>query len=159
MEQFTIRFAEEKDTALVVQFIRDLAEYEHMSGEVAATEELLHESLFVTSVAEAIIGEEDGTPVAFALFFKNFSTFLGRPGLYLEDIFVRESYRSKGYGTAIFRFLAALAAERRYGRMEWACLDWNEPSIAFYKKMGARPMDTWTVYRLDADGIKAFIAE
>jgi len=150
MNTFTIRFAAEPDTALILRFIRELAEYERMSDEVSATEELLYDSLFVTCVAEAVIGEEDGAPAAFALFFKNFSTFLGRPGLYLEDIFVRPPYRGKGYGTAILRFLAVLARERQYGRMEWACLDWNQPAITFYKQLGARAMDEWTVYRLDS---------
>jgi GNAT superfamily N-acetyltransferase len=148
LPDFKIRFAEQKDVALILRFIKELAEYEHMSDEVVATEELLTQFLFHQKKAEVIIGEYQQEPVCFGLFFHNFSTFLGRPGIYLEDLYVKPEMRGKGFGTAILSFLAKLTMERSCGRLEWACLDWNEPSIKFYKQMGARSMDEWTVYRL-----------
>jgi GNAT superfamily N-acetyltransferase len=148
IEDFQIRFASPEDVGLILQFIKDLAEYEHMSDQVAANEELLMEFIFRQKKAEVIIGEYQQEPVCFALFFHNFSTFLGRPGIYLEDLFVKPSMRGKGFGKAIFSFLSRLVEERNCGRLEWACLDWNEPSIQFYKKMGAAPMEDWTVYRI-----------
>lgn len=148
INDFNIRFATEEDLGLILQFIKDLAEYEHMSDQVVATEELLKEYLFQQKKAEVIIGEYQQKPVSFALFFHNFSTFLGRPGIYLEDLFVKPEMRGKGFGKATLSFLSKLVEERNYGRLEWACLDWNEPSIRFYKKIGAKPMDDWTVYRI-----------
>jgi GNAT superfamily N-acetyltransferase len=150
-DDFQIRFAEPMDTPLILQFIRELAEYEHMEHEVVATEELLQEYLFQQKKAEVIIGEYQQQPVCFALFFHNFSTFLGRPGIYLEDLYVNPAMRGKGFGTAMLAFLQKLVKERNYGRLEWACLDWNEPSIRFYKQLGARPMEEWTVYRIQEE--------
>lgn len=147
-EQFKIRFAEEKDVKLILDFIKELADYEKLLSEVVATEEILMDSLFVRKAAEVIIGEHDGEPVGFALFFHNFSTFLGRPGIYLEDLYVRPEMRGKGYGKILLSYLAKLALERNCGRFEWWCIDWNEPSINFYKSIGAVPMDEWTVYRV-----------
>ncbi|MDU5082671.1 GNAT family N-acetyltransferase [Tissierella sp. P1] len=147
-EHFKIRFAEEKDVKLILHFIKELADYEKLLHEVVATEEILMDSLFIRKSAEVIIGEHDGEPVGFALFFHNFSTFLGRPGIYLEDLYVRPEMRGKGYGKIFLSFLAKLAIERNCGRFEWWCIDWNEPSINFYKSIGAVPMDEWTVYRV-----------
>jgi len=144
----TFRPAEEKDTALLLTFIRALAEYEHMLDQVVATEAILKEWLFDRKVAEAFFALEGETEVGFALYFHNFSTFLGRGGIYLEDLFVLPEHRGKGYGKAILRRLAQIARERGCGRLEWACLDWNKPSIDFYLSLGAVPMDEWTVYRV-----------
>lgn len=152
-KNFKIRFAEEKDIPLILEFIRELAEYEKMLNEVTATEELLRESIFERKAAEVIIGEYEGAPVSFALFFHNFSTFLGKPGIYLEDLYVRPELRGKGIGKAMLSFLAGLAIERKCGRPEWWCLDWNEPSIRFYRKLGAVPMDEWTVYRVCGEAL------
>lgn len=145
---FKIRFAELKDVSLILEFIKELAEYEKMLDEVVATEEILKEFLFERKTAEVIIGEFQDKPVCFALFFYNFSTFLGRPGIYLEDLFVKPEMRGKGIGKIMISFLAKLAIERKCGRLEWWCLDWNEPSIDFYKHLGATTMDDWTVYRI-----------
>ncbi len=150
-EKLSFRFATPSDTPLVLSFIRDLAEYEHMLDQVSATEELLHEWLFVQKKAEVLFALADGREVGFALFFHNFSTFLGKAGLYLEDLFVKPAHRGKGYGKAILKKLAQLAVERGCGRLEWWCLDWNEPSIRFYRSLGAEPMDDWTVYRITGD--------
>jgi len=144
----TFRFAQERDTALILWFIRQLAEYEKMLDEVVADEELLRRQLFEEKHAEVIFALEDGKEVGFALFFHNFSTFLGRAGLYLEDLYVCPEYRGKGYGKALLQKLAAIAVERGCGRLEWWCLDWNTPSIEFYKSLGSLPMDEWTVYRM-----------
>lgn len=143
-----VRFADGNDAGLILAFIRELADYENLLAEVTATEELLRKTLFEDRKAEVIIGEVDGEPVAFALFFSNFSTFLGKPGLYLEDLYVKEGYRGYGFGKQLLSFLANLVIVRDYGRLEWWCLDWNKPSIDFYRKMGAEPMDEWTVFRL-----------
>ena len=148
MNDFKLRFAEPKDAALILGFIKELAEYERMSKDVVATEEVLKESLFERRMAEVIIGEYKDKPVSFTLFFHNFSTFLGRPGLYLEDLYVKPEMREKGIGKIILSFLAKLAIDRKCGRLEWSCLDWNEPSVKFYKQLGATPMDDWTVYRV-----------
>ena len=153
------RFAEERDVPLILFFIRSLAEYENMADEVVATEELLREWIFVRQKAEVIFALEDGREVGFALFFHNFSTFLGRAGIYLEDLYVLPPYRGRGYGKGLIRVLARIAAERGCGRLEWWCLDWNKPSIDFYISMGAEPMDQWTVYRMAGDGLKAFAKE
>lgn len=148
-----IRFAAEEDIPLIFRFIQGLAEYEHMMGDVTATEEILRDSLFRRKAAEVAIAELDGEPVGFALFFHNFSTFLGKPGIYLEDLFVLPEARGFGVGKALLSFLAKLAVERDCGRLEWSCLNWNQPSIDFYKSMGARPMDQWTVYREDGQAL------
>lgn len=149
LDKFKIRYTTEEDIPLILDFIKGLAEYEKMLDLVEATEEILKESLFEEKHAEVVIGEYDKKPAAFALYFHNFSTFVGRPGLYLEDIFVRPEYRGKGIGSIMLSFLAKLAVDRRCGRFEWWCLDWNEPSIEFYKKLGATPMDEWTTFRVD----------
>ncbi len=154
MSEVTFRYAEEKDTGLVLEFIRGIAAYEKLLDEVVATEESLHEWMFEKKLVEVIFAEAEGDTVGFALFFQNFSTFVGRAGLYLEDIFVKPQYRKKGYGKAIFRKLAQIAVERGCQRFEWVCLDWNQPSIDFYRSMGAVPMDEWTIYRLSGDAIR-----
>ena len=146
-----IRFANENDLALILDFIKQLATYEKMLDEVVATEELLREWLFVRKVAEVIFIMEDDVEVGFALFFHNFSTFLGKAGIYLEDLFVKPEYRGKGYGKALIKKLASIAVERGCGRLEWSCLDWNQPSIDFYLSLGAEAMDEWTVYRVAGD--------
>ncbi len=150
----TFRFAQPEDAALILRFIRGLAEYEKMTDEVVATEELLREWIFEKGKAEVLFAVADGTEVGFALFFHNFSTFLGRAGIYLEDLFVLPEHRGHGYGKALLKRLAAITVERGCGRLEWSCLDWNAPSIAFYKSMGAVPMDEWTVYRLTGETLK-----
>ena len=147
----TFRPAEPADTDLILTFIRLLAEYEHMADQVVATRELLEKQLFVQKNAEVLFAVADGEEVGFALYFYNFSTFLGRSGLYLEDLFVKSQYRGRGYGKAILQELARIAVARGCGRMEWWCLDWNQPSIDFYRSLGAEPMDEWTVYRLTGD--------
>lgn len=152
-EDFKIRFAKEKDVALILDFIKELADYEKLLHEVVATEEILMESLFVRKAAEVIIAEYKGEPIGFALFFHNFSTFLGRPGIYLEDLYIRPEMRGRGYGKTLLSFLARLALERNCGRFEWWCIDWNEPSIEFYKSIGAEPMDEWTVYRVHGNAL------
>lgn len=154
LDDFTLRFAEAKDVALILEFIKELAIYEKMLAEVVATEEVLLESLFERNMAEVIIGEYKEKPVAFALFFHNFSTFLGKPGIYLEDLYVRPEMRGKGIGNTMLSFLAKLAVQRNCGRLEWSCLDWNEPSIQFYKHIGAVPMDDWTVYRVQDEKLE-----
>ena len=148
MPELTFRFAEERDCALILQFIQGLAEYERMADQVIATEALLQEWVFEKKKAEVLFACEDGREVGFALFFHNFSTFLGRAGIYLEDLFVLPEHRGKGFGKAILQQLAKIAVERDCGRLEWACLDWNRPSIDFYLSLGAAPMDEWTTYRL-----------
>lgn len=153
LKDFTLRFAEVNDLPLILDFIRGLADYENMSEEVVATEEILRESLFERKMAEVIIGECKNEPVGFALFFHNFSTFLGRPGIYLEDLYVKPEMRGKGIGASILSFLAKLAIDRKCGRLEWACLDWNEPSIKFYKQLGAVALDDWTVYRVKDEAL------
>jgi GNAT superfamily N-acetyltransferase len=154
MDNFKIRFALEKDTALILEFIKELAAYENLSNNVTATEEVLRESLFSRNIAEVIIAEYDGKPEGFALFFHNFSTFLGLPGIYLEDIYVKPEMRGKGIGKRLLSYLAELVVERNCGRLEWACLDWNEPSIRFYNQLGAVVMDDWSVYRLSGEALK-----
>lgn len=152
MANCTFRSAAPGDEELILSLIRGLAEYEHMSDQVVATPELLREWLFEKKKAEVIFAVHEGKTVGFALFFHNFSTFLGRAGIYLEDLFVLPEERGNGYGKALLKHLAHLAVERGCGRLEWACLDWNQPSIDFYTKgMKAVPMDEWTVYRLTGD--------
>ena len=150
----TFRYANQSDTALILQFIRALADYEKMSEEVIATEELLNEWLFDKKNAEVIFAIKDEIEVGFALFFHNFSTFLGRSGLYLEDLYVKPEYRGFGYGKSILKKLAQIAVERGCGRLEWSCLDWNQPSINFYLSLGAEPMSDWTGYRLAGNTLK-----
>lgn len=145
------RTAEKEDVSLILRFIRELAEYEGLADEVVATEDLLREWLFEKNKAEVIFALDSGKEVGFALFFHNFSTFLGRAGIYLEDLYVMPEYRGRGYGKGLIRRLAAIAKERGCGRLEWWCLDTNRPSIDFYLSLGARPMDEWTVYRLTGD--------
>jgi len=147
-ENFTIRFAEKSDMALILNFIRELADYENLLDEVVATEEVLMDSLFHRKAAEVIIGEYNGEPIGFALFFHNFSTFLGKPGIYLEDLYIKLEMRGNGYGRTLLAFLADLALKRNCGRFEWWCLDWNKSSIDFYKSIGAISMEDWTVYRM-----------
>lgn len=144
----TFRPAERKDVPLILDFIRALAEYERMADQVVADEATLEEWLFDRGKAEVIFAVLEEKEVGFALFFHNFSTFLGRAGIYLEDLFVLPEYRGRGVGKAILKRLAALAVERGCGRLEWWCLDWNAPSIAFYRSLGAEPMSDWTVYRI-----------
>ena len=144
-------FAERSDTEEILYFIKELADYEHMLDEVVADTKTLEHWLFDEKKAEVIFAMQDGVKVGFALFFHNFSTFLGRAGIYLEDLFVKPEYRGKGYGKALFTQLAKIAVERGCGRLEWWCLDWNKPSIDFYKSMGAVPMEDWTVYRIAGD--------
>ena len=154
-----IRPAALADVPVILQLIRDLAEYEKLSHEVRATSEMLEKWLFGQQpVAEVLIAEWEGTPRGFALFFHNFSTFLGKPGFFLEDLYVEPGFRGRGIGKALLLHLARLAVERGYGRVEWSVLDWNEPSIGFYRSLGARPMDDWTVYRL-ADESLAYLAD
>ena len=153
------RPAEEKDTALLLTFICALADYEHMLDDVVATEEILSDWLFERRVAEAFFAVEDGVEVGFALYFHNFSTFLGRGGIYLEDLFVLPEHRGKGYGKAILTRLAQIARERGCGRLEWAYFDWNKPSIDFYLSLGAKPMDEWTVYRVSGEALTQLAGE
>lgn len=159
VENFNLRFAEEKDAALILEFINGLAHYENLTEEVVATEEILREFLFEKKMAEVIIGEYNGESVGFALFFHNFSTFLGRPGIYLEDLYIKPEMRRKEFGKIILSFLGKLAIERNCGRVEWSCLDWNEPSIKFYKQMGAVPMEEWTVYRVTGKDLNGLASE
>ena len=150
-----IRFAQPGDEGTILGFIHGLADYENMSADVVATEELLREWIFEKQKAEVLFAEMDGKEVGIALFFHNFSTFLGRAGIYLEDLFVLPEYRGKGCGTALLKRLAQITVERGCGRLEWSCLDWNKPSIDFYLSLGAKPMDEWTVYRLTGETLKA----
>jgi GNAT superfamily N-acetyltransferase len=151
-----IREATEADVPLILQFIRDLAEYERLADRVTATEEQIRRTLFGNPrFAEVLIAEEDGAPAGFALFFHNYSTFLGQPGIYLEDLFVREEMRGRGIGKALLARLARIARERGCGRVEWAVLDWNAPSIAFYRSIGAISLDDWMIMRLTGDEMEA----
>lgn len=148
------RYAAEKDCPLILRFIRDLAEYEKMTDQVIATEELLREWIFEKQKAEVLFVCEGDKEVGFALFFHNFSTFLGRAGIYLEDLYVLPDHRGKGYGKGLLRKLAQITMERGCGRLEWACLDWNRSSIDFYLSLDAAPLDEWTTYRLTGDTLK-----
>ena len=153
-KNFTIRPATIVDVPIILQLIRDLATYERAPNEVTATEAQLIEVLFGEKpVAEVLLAFEDEMPIGFAVFFHNFSTWLGKPGLYLEDLFVKPEARGKGYGRALLIYLAKIARDRGCGRMEWAVLDWNEPAIQFYQKIGAQPLDEWQIFRLTRDGI------
>ena len=154
MNQLTIRYAQKNDIPQILYFIRELATYEKMLDGVVATEDLLREWIFEKKKAEVIFAEENSELVGFALFFHNFSTFLGRAGIYLEDLFVKPEHRGKGIGKALLQRLAQIAVERGCGRLEWACLDWNKPSIDFYLSLGAAPMDQWTIYRLTGETLR-----
>lgn len=157
--KLTFRYAERKDIPLILQFIKDLAAYEKMLDEVIADEPTLEEWIFERQKAEVIFALENDQEVGFALFFHNFSTFLGRAGLYLEDLFVKPAFRGKGYGKQILKKLAAIAVERKCGRLEWWCLDWNQPSIDFYLSLGAESMSDWTVYRITGDTLQTLAQE
>ena len=159
MSEVTFRTAGEQDVKLILEFIRALAEYEHMLDQVVADPETLRRELFERHRAEVLFAVAEGREVGFALFFHNFSTFLGRAGLYLEDLFVRPEYRGRGYGRALLKELARIARERGCGRMEWWCLNWNQPSIAFYRSLGAKAMDEWTVFRLTEDAMASLAEE
>ena len=153
---FNIRPANPEETGLVLEFIQKLAVYEKCADEVVADEATLYHSLFEEKSAEVVFAEEDGVVIGFALFFHNFSTFVGRKGLYLEDLFIIPERRGLGYGKALLKYLANLAVERNCGRMEWICLDWNKPALTVYRSIGAVPMDEWTVQRLDEEALKRF---
>lgn len=158
--EFVIHEATATDVPLILSFIKGLGEYEKLNHEVVATEEGLCESLFGENPkAEVILGFYQNEPVAFALFFHNFSTFLGKPGLYLEDLFVKPEYRGKGFGKVILTYLAKLTRERNCGRLEWSVLDWNEPALKFYRSIGSRRMDEWTVQRLDGENLEKLANE
>ncbi len=153
-ENFSIRSGSDADVPLILRLIRELADYERAPRDAVATEDQLREVLYgANPAAEVLLAFEDEEPIGFAVYFFNFSTWLGRPGLYLEDLFVRPQVRGHGYGRALLQRLAQLAQDRGCGRMEWAVLNWNEPAIQFYNKLGAKPMDDWTVYRLTSEGI------
>jgi GNAT superfamily N-acetyltransferase len=155
-DALSIRPAREDEVPLVLQFIRELAEYEHLLHEVVATEEGLRRDLFgPRRYAEVVFACLEGEPVGFALFFHNYSTFLGQPGIYLEDLFVRPNVRGRGVGQALLQWLAAEAVRRNCGRLEWAVLDWNEPAIRFYRSLGAREMKEWGIFRLTGDALTA----
>jgi len=159
VDEFMIRFAEEKDVGIIFGMIKELAAYEKLLDDFEATEELLHESLFQRNVAETLIGEYDQEPVGYAIFFHNISTFTGRIGIYIEDLYVKPPMRGKGFGEAMLTFIAKLAVERKCARLEWSCLDWNKPSIAFYKKMDAVALDDWTMYRVAGKSLKKLACE
>ncbi|WP_425501243.1 N-acetyltransferase family protein [Pseudoxanthomonas suwonensis] len=160
MSAISLRPATPADIPLVLSLIRDLAEYERLSHEVVATVADLEAALFgPRPAAEVVIAECDGQAAGFALFFVSFSTFLGKPGLYLEDLYVRPDFRGRGIGRRLMTHLAALAVERGYGRFEWSVLDWNAPAIAFYRSLGARPMGEWTVQRVDGQALQALAAQ
>lgn len=159
MPKFNIRPAQPNEAGLILEFIKKLAEYEKCSDEVVADEQTIYNSIFAEKSAEVVFAEEDGVVIGFALFFHNFSTFVGRKGLYLEDLFIIPEKRGLGYGKAILKYLADIAVERNCGRMEWICLDWNAPSLAFYRSIGAVPLDEWTVQRMTEDVVKEFVGE
>ena len=159
MELLSFRAARREDVPLILEMIRALAEYEQLLSEVVATESVLEEWLFDKEKAEVLFPMLEGKEIGFALYFHNFSTFLGRAGLYLEDLYIQPAYRGRGYGRKVLQKLAQIAVERGCGRLEWWCLDWNAPSIAFYKNLGAQPMDEWTVYRLTGDTLRGLAEE
>jgi GNAT superfamily N-acetyltransferase len=161
MTRFTVnnhillRFAEEDDVPLILEFIKGLAEYENLLDQVSATEENIRRYVFREKTVETLLAEYDGAPAGFALFFHNFSTFLGRPGIFIEDIFVKPEFRGEGIGKALLSFIARIGLERNIGRLEWNCLEWNEPSKNFYKSQGARQMREWTMFRIAGDTIRS----
>ena len=155
-ENLVLRPAEPADSATIAGFVRELADYEKLAHEAVATEEAIRRSLFgPTPAAEVVLAELGSGPVGFALYFTSYSTFLGRPGIYLEDLFVRSAHRGIGIGKALLREIARIACERGCGRLEWAVLDWNEPAISFYERMGASAMNEWTTYRLSGAALRA----
>ena len=156
MKAFNIRPARPDEAGVIIDLIKQLAVYERCENDVVADEVTIRQSLFVERSAEVVLAEEDGMVVGFALFFHNFSTFVGRKGMYLEDLFVIPEKRGLGYGKALLKYVAKLAVQRNCGRMEWICLDWNEPSLRIYRSIGAVPMSDWTVQRLDEQALKAF---
>jgi len=147
-EHIILRYAKKSDTAVIINFIRELAEYENLLNLVEVDEINLKKYIFKDKIIEVIIAEYDNKPAGFTVFFCNFSTFLGKPGIYIEDLFVKPEFRGKGLGKHLLTYLAKLVKERNYGRLEWACLNWNESSIEFYKSQGAQPLNEWTVYRI-----------
>ena len=153
MAEFTIRFAKREDCGLILDFVKELAKYEKMLDDVVATEELLDEWIFDKKKAEVLFAVVDGKEVGFALFFHNFSTFLGRAGIYLEDLYILPEFRNHGYGKALLKKLAEITIERGCGRLEWCCLDWNRPSIDFYLSLGSTPLSEWTTYRLTGENL------
>ena len=155
MGDFSIRFAAREDVPTILGFIRALAAYEKMEDQVIADETLLETWIFEKRKAEVLLAFEGDTPIGFALFFHNFSTWLGRAGIYLEDLFVLPEYRGRGYGKLLLKRLARIAVQRGCGRLEWSCLDWNEPSIGFYLSLGAEPQSEWTTYRLTGEALSA----
>ena len=159
MTQASYRFATEADVPTILELIRQLAEYEKAADQVVATEDILRKSLFEQRAAEVLLVEADEQPVGFAVFFTSFSTWLGLAGIFLEDLFVCPNERGKGYGKGLLRHLAQIAVERGCGRLEWNCLDWNQPSIEFYLSLGAEKMDCWTTYRLEGDTLKELAAQ
>jgi GNAT superfamily N-acetyltransferase len=160
MSEFEIKPASVEDVPVILTFIKGLAEYEKLAHEVVATEEILRETLFgAKPFAEVVIGYYQQQPVCFALFFHNFSTFLGRPGIYLEDLFVQPEFRGKGFGGKLLTYLAKLTKERNCGRLEWSVLDWNESAIRFYKGLGAKPMQEWTIFRVTGDALDKLTQE
>lgn len=154
LKDFTIREALPSDTAIILNFIKGLAKYEKMSNDVTADEKKLFDSLFIKKEAYVLIAEEADKPVGFALYFKNYSTFLGQANMFLEDLFILEDYRKKGYGKAMFKALATIAKHEGFKRMDWYCLDWNTPSIDFYHALGATMKNEWIVFRLEDDAIE-----
>jgi len=156
-DHIILRSVKKRDTALIINFIRELAEYEHLSSLVKVDEINLQKYIFKERRIEVIIAEYDNKPAGFALFFSNFSSFLGKPGIYIEDLFVKPEFRGKGLGKHLLSHIAKLVQERNYGRLEWACLNWNEPSIKFYKNQGAQPMDEWTVYRISGENLARLV--
>ena len=159
MKAFTIRPARPDEAGLVLDFIKRLAVYEKCADDVVADEATIHHSLFVERSAEVVFAEEDGVPVGFALFFHNFSTFVGRKGMYLEDLFILPEKRGLGYGKALLKYVARIAVERNCGRMEWICLDWNESALSIYRSIGAAPLSDWTVQRLDEQALIRFASQ
>lgn len=159
MSQASYRFATQDDVPVILDLIKQLAEYEKATDQVVATEDLLHESLFAQRAAEVLLVEVDGRAVGFAVFFTSYSTWLARAGIFLEDLFVLPDERGKGYGKGLLVHLAQIAVERGCGRLEWNCLDWNQPSIDFYLSLGAEKMECWTTYRLEGDTLEALASE
>ena len=158
-KKFSIRFAEVKDIPAILRFIKELAAYEKLDHEVTATEDILKEWIFEKKKAEVLIALEDDIEIGYALFFHNFSTFLGKAGIYLEDLYISPNYRGLGYGKSLLKELAKIAVERGCERLDWQCLDWNKPSIDFYLSLNASAMEEWTTYRLSHDNLKKFAAE
>ena len=159
MDKFTIRRAQQSDVPVLRNMILELAEYEKLTDQVTATEEILTEWIFQREKAEVLMAEENGVPVGYAIYFHNFSSFVGRAGIFLEDLYVRPGARKKGYGKALIRKVAAVTKERGCARLEWNCLDWNQSSIDFYRSLGAIPLDAWTTYRLDGQDLIDLAAE